>query len=167
MKDRRDPMQKIVYAVGLFVLCSQEIERQFKFILPFTNNDDPSWEGILARHNKLSKRTLGEVAGQFVETATGTVEILKQQIQCAVDNRNRIVHHFNDTYGPLLSQNKHDEILAMLKQQHEEAIILLNMLRAITLAIVQSLRDTVYRDCVHRDEIAAICSQLEGSLGAN
>jgi hypothetical protein len=166
MKPNLTPMQKIVYSIGVIVLCSQEIERQFKFLVPLTNSDDPSLGAILKRHKNLSRRSLGEVAGQFTQAATGDVDHLKVWIKHIVDQRNNLIHHFSDTYRTLLNEHKLDEILVHLKKQHREALGLLNVLQEISLAVAEGMHGSTFLGTEQFDDMAALCEQAREQLGA-
>ena len=62
--------ERILRLVGAIVLVSQDAERYLKITLPFTGSEDPSLTAALKRHEKLKKRTLGELAGKFVDSTT-------------------------------------------------------------------------------------------------
>jgi hypothetical protein len=166
MKPNLTPMQKIVYAIGTIVLCSQEIERQFKFLVPIilTNSDDPSFDAILKRHKNLSRRSLGEVAGQFTQAFTGDVDHLKMWIKHIVDQRNNLIHHFSDTYRTLLNEHKLDEILVHLKKQHRETLGLLRVLQEISLALAEEMRDSTFLGTEQFADMAALCEQAREQL---
>ncbi|PTR32871.1 hypothetical protein C8J98_10480 [Luteibacter sp. OK325] len=161
-----DPNQRVVYAVGAIVLCSQEIERLFKFVAPFMREHDGALGTILKEHQALAKKTLGVVAGQFVEAMSGETELFKQYIQELVTERNKIVHHFGENYGALLAAEKHAEVMAGLRKQHERSLSLLRLLQELALAIAVALRDTIYWNTAEEADFAAVCESFRDSLAS-
>ncbi len=161
------PDQRIIYAVGTIVLCCQEIECHFKFIVPFIDSNDPSLTSILARHQYLTKKTFGEVAGRFIDRTTGDTESLRLHVKHVVSERNDLIHHFSDVYRELLSAHLYDDVLDALKRQHQRALNLLRMLQEISLGLIEALRDTTFRDTEQYDDLAAVCDKIKRRLQAN
>lgn len=163
-KPSLDPTQRIVYAVGAFVLLTQELEGLFKYLVPMMNVDEPSLGAILRRSAKTAKQTLGPVAGQFVHSSTShsnDFEVLVRQI---VAERNEVVHHFNKVFGPLVASGDPAEALSQLRQRHERALALTQALRAVAVQASEALRDHVYAGTEQYDEMASLCRSFRASL---
>jgi hypothetical protein len=158
------PDQRIVYAVGLIVLASQEIERNLKFQLPFMNSDDPAFASIFARQAKLAKKSLGDLAGQFVASASSDGGTLESFMKGIVEERNQIVHHFQERFGDLLEQGRFEEVLESLRDHHARAMELVRVLREMSLAIAEAMRDTTFAGTPEYGEFAAICEKARASL---
>ena len=159
------PSQRILCAVGAIVLTCQEIERHMKFLIPFTNADDPTLASILARHAKLARRSLGEVAGQFVGAMSGDLEALESYVRQVVFERNELVHHFHERHGDTFSRDAH-ELLESLRTQHSRALLLLRLLREMALAVAETMRDSVFAGTPEHDEIVQLCEGARASLAS-
>jgi hypothetical protein len=159
-----DPNQRVIYAVGAFVLCTQELERFLKFIVPFTSSDAADLSSVTGRHLALSRKTLGFIAGKFSEAMTdGTVE-MQAHIKQIVDERNQVVHHFAEHFKDTLSRGAHDEVLDSLRGRHERALHLLQTLRMLALELMKTLRDSVYRGTEEYADFADLCESLRTSV---
>ena len=164
MKTALEPGQKIIYAVGVIVLTSQDVERHLKFLVPFMNSDDPATTSILARHAKLGKRSLGDVSGQFVGAMSGDVEALECLVRQIVEERNEIVHHFQDRFGDLIQKGGYEEVLDALRGHHGRALDLLRVLREMSLALAEAMRDGMFAGTPEQGEIALLCEKARASL---
>lgn len=52
---------EILELIGAIVLSTQDAEKYLKVVLPFVASKDPSLSAALSRHDKLEKRTFGEL----------------------------------------------------------------------------------------------------------
>ena len=158
------PTENITLAVGKIVFCCQQVERHFKFILPFANADDPNLSSIIARHQKLTKKPMGELAGQFILAASGDTTDLEAFVKSIVDKRNTVVHHFFDVHGENISKGQFDTVLADLSALHEEALSLLKMLQGVSLAIFELMRESKIGDIEHQNEFTQLCEQARANF---
>ena len=158
------PSEKVTFAVGAIVLRCQEIERLFKFIVPHIDGEAPEWTARAKRIDELAKRPLGDVSTKFVEATTGGAEALRAYVKSFVDKRNAVVHHFGEVYGPRIAAEQHDDVLAELKQLHQDAAALLRTLREVLLLIAETHRDTVFVGTDDYEGSSAICSDLRASV---
>lgn len=166
MKDKLSPDQRIIYAVGAIALCCHEIEQHFKHIVPFANSGDPSLSAALKRREKLSKKPLGEVAEMFMKASSESSESFRLLVKDVIDKRNSVIHHFYETHGSRLNEGLHEEVISDLKSQHSEAVTLLKMLRELSLALVEVMRDTTFRNTEHYKELADACAKARAHLAS-
>lgn len=162
-----DPTQQIVFAVGVFVVKSQELEQLFKYLVPMMNSGDPSLGSILDRHAAIAKKSLGMVAGQFVSAASGDIGALQDYVQQVVRERNEVVHHFSRTFGPLIASGKQAEALSELRKRQERASSLTRVLRELALCVTDALRDVTFAGTEQYAEMAEFCRCLRASWKGN
>ena len=118
--------ERILRLVGAIVLVSQDAERYLKITLPFIAAEDSSLGASLKRHEKLKKRTLGELAGKFVDSTTSDSLDFAKHMAYLVATRNQVVHHFNETYGVQLNAGSYQEVFDLDRpafRRHLRAII--------------------------------------------
>jgi hypothetical protein len=94
--------QTIQQLVGAIVLISQDAERYLKITLPFLGPSATPHKDISKQIEALKKRTLGELTGKFVDSATSESLDFARHMAYLVSTRNKVVHHFNETYGAQL-----------------------------------------------------------------
>jgi hypothetical protein len=157
-------MQRIIASVGAFVLQTQQIEHVFKFLLPMMNSDDPSLGAILKRQASLSKKTLGTLAGEFINGSAGETDALEAYVRQLVADRNEVVHHFNERFGALIEAEEYDDVLTQLRDRRERASTLGRALRACAFAVTEALRDGAFSGTEQCEEMADLCRQLRASL---
>jgi hypothetical protein len=121
--------QRLGCAVGLYVLQCEELEQLLKGLTPFMDSSDASVAGILARSAALKKKTLGIVARQFLNGVSGDAGDFKRYLAKIIEERNEVVHHFSERFGPLLAAGRQEEIFSDLKRRHREAAALSQALR--------------------------------------
>jgi len=158
------PSEKVTFAVGAIVLRYQEIERLFKFVVPFASGGSPTWPEIKGRLDDLARKTLGEVAGKFVESTSGDVEAFKAYVKNLVEERNVVVHHFGEKYGARIAEGRHDDVLAELRQLYRDTAALLQVLREMTAVIMEIMRDTLYVGTNDYAGFAAKCSDMRATV---
>ena len=121
MKDQLPLAGKLAHNIGLIVLESQELERHLKFVVAAT---DPSGDrSVIELHQKLERRSLGDVVKRFLGNVTvteGSVADLEAYFLSLLDRRNKVVHHFFETYGLDLEAGRGSEVLASLAALHCE-----------------------------------------------
>lgn len=106
---------KLAHNIGLIVLASQDLERHLKLVV--AASDDHGGGAFIARHQKLERRALGELVGRLMDSATvveGSASDLHAYFSRLLDRRNKVVHHFSETYGDDLRAGRHGEVLASL-----------------------------------------------------
>ena len=121
MTDHLPFAKKVAHNIGLIVLESQEFERNLKLLVAATEVGGDS--SILERHKLLERRSLGEVVKRFWRNVTvteGNPEDVKAYFKHLLDRRNKVVHHFFETYAEDLNASRHAEILGNLAQLHTE-----------------------------------------------
>ena len=115
MTDQLSIGSKLAHNIGLVVLASQGLERHLKMIVAASGNEAEG--SLVARHNKLERRALGEVVARFLGNVTvseGSLADLENYFSRLLDRRNKVVHHFFETYGADLNAGRHKEVLASL-----------------------------------------------------
>lgn len=131
---------KLAHNIGLVVLASQDLERHLKMVVAASADDGD----IIARHKKLERRALGEVVSRFMKGVTvtqGNPEALERYFTQLLDRRNRVVHHFFDTYGEALQDGRYTEVLAELGALYEELRDIARAFRGVNEAWLASLQD--------------------------
>lgn len=134
-----------------------------KFIVPHIDGEAPKWTARTKRIEELAKRPLGDVSTKFVEATMGDTEALRAYVKSFVDKRNAVVHHFGEVYGPRIIAEQHDDVLAELRQVHQDAAALRCTLREVLLSIAEAYRDTVFVGTDDYEGFAAICRDLRAS----
>lgn len=151
---------RIVSAIGVLVLESQGLEQLLKFIVPMTGTGDPSITGILGRALALASKPLGLLAGRFVDACAGDTDSLMALIKQVVYERNEVVHHFGQRFGPLLASGHHAEVLDELRARNRRARELRHLLQPIALAVMEAIRDGVYANTPEYQEMSDLCMSL-------
>lgn len=135
---------KVAQNIGLIVLASQDLERHLKTVVAASG--DASRGSIIQRHDKLERRSLGEVVAGFLRQATITGEGGKDELQAylsrLLDRRNKVVHHFFDTYGQALEEGRETEVFADLAALHGELV----QLRDAFMAVNQAWLDVLLQE---------------------
>jgi len=151
-------VQRLVGSIGLE--C-QDAARTLKAILPFlNNNDDPSLSAALKKHERLKKKTLGELAGMFVDSTTSESLDFAKHMAYLVATRNQVVHHFNETYGQKLTSGATQEVFDSLETLLANLRILRTTTEQIALAIFEGLRDFTFKDTPQHHQMADLCARL-------
>ena len=105
---------KLAHNIGLIVLASQELEKNLKLVVAASGDEASS---LTDRLRKLERRALGEVVARFLGNVTvteGSLADLETYFSRLLDRRNKVVHHFFETYGADLEAGRHKEVLASL-----------------------------------------------------
>ncbi len=109
---------------------------------------------------KLEKRTLGELAGKFVDSSTSDTLDFAEHMASLVATRNRVVHHFNETYGVQLSSGAHQEVVASLEALLSDLKGFRTMLEQLALTVLEALRDVTFRNTPEYEQFAAVCASF-------
>jgi hypothetical protein len=155
---------KIFRLVGAIILTSQHAERCLKAALPFTNAEDPSIGAALKRYDKLKRRPLGELAGKLVEATTSDSLDFAEHLAQLVDGRNRVAHHFNETYGAKLAAGQHKEVIESLEVLLLDLQAFRSSLEQMVLVLFESLRDVVYRGTPQYKQMAALYASFRARV---
>ena len=142
MNDHISFASKLAHNIGLIVLESQELERHLKVIA--AASDLSATTTIIERHKKLERRSLGEVVKRFIGNVTiteGAVDDLENYFRLLLDRRNRVVHHFFETYAEDLNAERHTEILVDLGALHRDLREVARAFRGINEAFLESLNE--------------------------
>lgn len=133
---------KLAHNIGLIVLESQQVERHLKLIA--AASDRSTKTTIIERHKKLERRSLGEVVKRFIGNVSiteGTIEDFENYFRVLLDRRNKVVHHFFETYAEDLKAERHTEILLSLASLHSDLRSVARAFRSINEAFLESLTD--------------------------
>lgn len=158
---------KVMALVGAIVLASQEAERHLKFLLPFTDSADPRLGSALARARKLEKRTLGELTGRLVEASTSDSLDFAGWLARLVEGRNRVVHHFSETYGSQLAAGAVDEVEASLGRLLADINRYRALAEQMSLHLLDHMRDVMFAGTPEQGEIAEFCEALRSRIQTN
>lgn len=164
MAEPLDPNVKIACAVGAIVLTSQEIERLFKFLVPFQERGDSSVGSQLWSHARLHKKSLGEVAGRFLEATEDDSNRLADFLGRVVKDRNEVVHHFQEHFGAMLGASRHEDVLSELHARHERMADLHRLLRELAVSLAEIMRDTTFAGTPEQEEMTRLCEKARVSL---
>jgi len=132
---------KLAHNIGLIVLASQDLERHLKLIVAASG--PPELGTLIDRHRKLERRALGEVVARFLGNVTvteGSASDLEGYFSLLLDRRNKVVHHFFETYGGDLSAGRHKEVLASLAALCGELREVAKSFKSINEAMLDSLQ---------------------------
>jgi hypothetical protein len=112
---------KIAHNIGLVVLASQELETHLKLVVALSSGVPDG--DVISLHGKLQRRSLGEVVKRLLanaEVVQGSPEDLQRYFEQLLDRRNRIVHHFFQTYRTELAAGNESAVLGDLAALHGE-----------------------------------------------
>lgn len=140
MTDHLSFPQKLAHNIGLIVLVSQELERNLKLLVAVT---DHSAASVVERHKQLERRSLGEVVKRLLGNVTvteGRVEELEGYFRSLLDRRNKIVHHFFETYADELAAGNHAGILRDLAALHGDLLAVATSFRTVNQAFLEGLQ---------------------------
>jgi hypothetical protein len=149
----------ILRLIGALVLTSQEVERLLKAVLPYANSKDTSVGAALQRHSELKRKPLGELVGLLLKYSS-VAHDFRRDMEDLVDRRNRLVHHFEETYGPLLAEGRHEDVVSALERQLADLRGFRSAAREMALFVLEALRDVTFRDRPEYGEIAAACASI-------
>ncbi len=135
---------RLLELIGAIVLSTQDAERYLKAILPFTDSQDPSISGAMSRHEKIKKRTLGDLVGKLVDSSTSTSAGLEQHLADLVERRNQIVHHFHETYGEQLRSGHSQQVAVSLEALLSDVDTLRRALEQMALQLFEAVRDITF-----------------------
>jgi hypothetical protein len=151
------PSKEILELIGSIVLATQEVERHLKFVLPFTDSQDPSLGGALARREKLEKVTLGSLVGQFVDASKSDSPNFAQHLATLVEKRNQIVHQFGETYGEQLRSGDSQQVISLLRAHLANVKSLGATLEQLVLRLSEAMRDITFRDTPEQKSMCDLC----------
>lgn len=152
--------EKILQLIGAIILTSQDIERYLKVTLPFVKNKDASLGAALRRHEKLKRRPLGELIGDLTKSSSSDSSDFVHYLDQLVDSRNRLVHHFYDTYGLRIATGRHKEVIACLETQLEDLRNFRAGMQQMALFVLEALRDITFHNTPEYDQMAAVCESF-------
>ena len=158
--------ERILRLIGAIVLVSQDAERYLKITLPFMGSEDSSLSESLKRHEKLKKRTLGELAGRFVDSTTSDSLDFAQHLAYLVATRNQVVHHFNETYGEKLSSGSYQEVFDSLETLLANLKTFRSVVEQLSLAVLERLRDVTFRGTPEYEQMATLCASFRARVAS-
>jgi hypothetical protein len=131
---------KLAHNVGLVVLSSQHLERHLKVLAAC---GDSNLSGpVSERYRRLFRRPMGEVVSIFLDSVTateGSVPAMEAYLRSLLDRRNKVVHHFYETYGCELEAGRRDEVLSNLGQLVKELRAVAKALEGANRALMERL----------------------------
>jgi len=157
---------EVLELIGAIVLSTQDVEGYMKVLLPFLNSNDPNLRAALSRHEKLKKRTFGELVGNFVESTSSDSRNYAHHLATLVDQRNRIVHHFNETYGQKLRSGAAQDVVAALRTQLTNVNALRDGLAQMALHFLEAMRDTVFQDTPEHQDMVKLCAAFRRQVAS-
>ncbi len=152
--------ERILQLVGAIVLTSQDVEHCLKVALPFVASKDASLGAALRRHEKLKRRPLGDLVGSLTQASSLEPPDLKQYLAQLVDDRNRLVHHFNETYGQSLATGNYKDVIASLEAQLVGLRSFRTGTEQLALFVMEALRDITFRNTPEFEQMASICASF-------
>jgi len=148
MTDQLSFAGKLAHNIGLIVLESQELERHMKLLAAWI--DPSTHKPFLDRHKRLERRSLGEVVKQFLSNGTvtqGSIDDLEGFFRSLLDRRNKVVHHFFETYREELASANHSQILSNLGELFTE-------LRDVTKSF-RDVNQAIYEDLLQEESVSS------------
>lgn len=142
------------------MLSTQDAERYMKMCLPFFASKDPSISTALSRHDKLKKRTFGELIGVFVDSSTSDSDDFADHLAALVEQRNKIVHHFNETYAQKLRSGGSQDVVKALGVQLKNVNTFRDLLAQIVLHLFEAIKDTVFQGNPEYHDMADLCAEF-------
>ena len=149
---------QLLELIGAIVLSTQDAERYLKAILPFTDSQDISIGGVLSRHEKLKKRTFGDLVGKFVDSSTPGSAGFKEHLAHLVDRRNQIVHHFPEAYGEQLRSGHSQQVIDSLRVLLANVDAFRSALERAALQLFEAMRDTTFLGTAEYQEMDDLCA---------
>jgi len=146
--------------IGAIVLTTQELERYLKFIVPFTNTDDASWEGLMKRMSRSQKQTFGELLGKLLKASTSNDPNWQADCERIIKFRNNVVHHFQETFGKAYGEENFTEVASELRSHLNEVFELRNILINLSVQILDILKQTTLKNMAKFDDIDKLIGKL-------
>ena len=159
------PRNEILQLIGVIVLSTQASERYLKLVLPFTDAEDPSLSAALARANKVQRTTFGNLSKGLVNAATWKSATFKSDLANLVKDRNRVVHHFGETFGKQLNAGDAVSVIDSLRIIRANARSFEQAMTQLALCVLEGLRDTTFSGTPEFHDLDAVCEELRRSLG--
>lgn len=160
----RSDTQKILQLIGAIVLVSQDAERYLKITLPFIGPAAAPHREITKQLERLQKRTLGDLTGKFVDSTNSHSLDFAQHMDYLVDTRNKVVHHFCETYGAQLNSGAHQEVINVLATIHANLKGFRSVLEQIALVVLEGLREVTFRDTPEYEQFAMLCASFRQNI---
>ncbi|WP_024973824.1 hypothetical protein [Ralstonia pickettii] len=133
-EEHADLVRSVVLRVGRNILMFQQVESTLKFLLPFMHpNGSARGDAAFASfRQKVKGQTLGKLAEAFLESVKADTDTLEQDVKRMVEQRNQLVHHFNEMPGvSLLTEAGCRTAIQVLDDQHEETVPLQTMVQGL------------------------------------
>lgn len=141
MTDQMPLGSKLAHNIGLIVLASQDLEANLKLVVAASESTEKG--SLIDRHKKLERRALGEVVARFLGNVTvteGSASDLEGYFSRLLDRRNKVVHHFNETYGEDIRAGRHKDVLANLAQLYGELREVAGSFKSVNQAMLETLQ---------------------------
>ena len=146
----------LAHLIGQIVLETQEAERLFKLILPFTDEADPSFAAALQRAKKLTRTSFGELGKKFAAAGVSN-DGFAAHLQELADERNRVVHHFAETYGALIATGQTAAVSTRLRTLLANIRVLHRMLAGIALVMLEVMLEGPFAGTDEYRDLAELC----------
>ena len=135
---------QVLELIGAIVLSTQDAETYLKAILPFTDSKDPSITGAMSHHEKIKKRTFGDLIERFVDASRSDSDSFQQHLVRLVDHRNQIVHHFGEIYGEQLRSGNSQQVVDSLRVVLANVDAFRSALEQAALHLFEAVRDITF-----------------------
>ncbi|CAG4970763.1 hypothetical protein [Novilysobacter luteus] len=152
--------------VGAIVLASQDVEGYLKVIVPFMATEEATLQSVIQTHGKLQRRMLGQLVGHFVDSTTSDTLGFAQHMAQLVNDRNRIVHHFNDTYGAQLASGDIASVISSLQAVLGNITNFRSVTVQLALVIFEGLRDTTFYGTPEYEQFSELCAKFRKQVAS-
>jgi hypothetical protein len=159
--------ERVLKLIGAIVLVSQDAERYLKFVLPFKGRiEDPSLRASLDSYPKLKKRTLGELTGKFLDSTESESMDLSQHLAGLIDARNKVVHHFNETYGQRIVAGDLQFVYGSLEALLSNLKIFRSVTEQLALVVLSGLRDFTFKETPEYEKMVELCDSFRRQIAS-
>lgn len=140
----RELFDEVLRKIGRNILMFQQIEKGLKVLLPFVHSD-ASTKGIDSfwKYRESAKsKTLGTLMNAFIESVDYNTDYFVERLREIVAERNKLVHHFGELEGFILSTEEGCRAcITYLESQYEEANLFYKQIKLFLFSVVVFLRE--------------------------
>ena len=156
MSTPRQSDNDTILRLGAIVLTCQDVERNLKITLPFVTSEDPSLGAALMRLEKLGKRTLGELAGKLMDSSSSDPPNFSQHVECLVNRRNQVLHHFNEAYGSQMCTGSQSDVIASVRTLLADLTEFRSLAEKLARFVLEGLRDVTFLNTPEYEQMASL-----------
>lgn len=168
-EERRLLLAAIHSQIGRNVIRVQSLEIGLKTLVPFLDLRGASHclDGLLDRRAQVSKNTLGQLVGAFLNSASSADPRFAGAVEKILSDRNNLVHHFHVTFGARMSSAEGCRwVSAQLDEQYESIKRFERLVNGFLLDLLHTLRDTTFQGHPQYEEFATLCRTFSATLEA-